>query len=82
MKNTRFRAGRFRRITRDRQAEQLQNLIRQELTELQHDTLIAYYVEGKTLPEIAGERNVNKSTVSRTLKRAEEKLARFLQYGM
>jgi hypothetical protein len=34
----------------------------------------------KNLVQIAQERNVNKSTVCRTLKRAENKLRRFLQY--
>ena len=55
-------------------------MIREELTELQRYTILAYYFENKSLLQIAEERNVNKSTVYRTLKRAEEKLRRFLQY--
>ena len=55
-------------------------VIREELTELQRDTILAYYFENKSILQIAEERNINKSTVFRTLKRAEEKLRRFLQY--
>ena len=55
-------------------------VIREELTELQRYTILAYYFENKTLVQIAEERSVNKSTVCRTLKRAENKLRRFLQY--
>ena len=55
-------------------------VIHQELTELQRYTILAYYFENKTLAQIAEERCVNKSTVCRTLKRAEDKLRRFLQY--
>lgn len=55
-------------------------VIQEELTELQRYTILAYYFENKTLLQIAEERNVNKSTVCRTLKRAEDKLRRFLQY--
>lgn len=58
----------------------LKAVIQRELTELQRYTLAAYYFSGLTMEEIARIRNVNKSTVSRTLHRAEEKLRRFLQY--
>ena len=54
-------------------------VIREELTELQRDILIAYYFENRTLVQIAEERNVNKSTICRTLKRAEDKLRKNLQ---
>jgi RNA polymerase sigma factor (sigma-70 family) len=58
----------------------VQRVIQEELTELQRQTLIAYYFQEQTIPEIAAERGVNKSTVSRTLRRAEEKLRRYLKY--
>ena len=64
----------------EQQIKRLKLVIREELTELQRDTIQAYYFENKTLLQIAEERNVNKSTVFRTLKRAEDKLRRFLQY--
>jgi RNA polymerase sigma factor (sigma-70 family) len=55
-------------------------VIREELTPLQRETLIAYYFQEQTIPQIAADRGVNKSTVSRTLRRAEEKLRRYLKY--
>lgn len=58
----------------------LKAVIRLELTELQRYTVVAYYFSGQTMEEIARARNVNKSTVCRTLHRAEEKLRRFLNY--
>lgn len=58
----------------------IKTVIREELTELQRYTILAYYFENKTILQIAEERSVNKSTIFRTLKRAEEKLRRFLQY--
>ena len=76
MKSTRFR----RRLPRDIQMERMRQVIQGELTELQRYTLMAYYFQEKTLLQIARERSVNKSTVCRTLHRAEEKLRRYLQY--
>ncbi len=66
-------------MTRKEQVKQMKAAIREELTELQRDILVAYYFENRTLVQIAEERNVNKSTICRTLKRAEDKLRRFLQ---
>ena len=67
-------------MPREDKMEALRQVIREELTELQRYTISAYYFQGKTVVRIAAERNVNKSTVFRTLRRAEEKLRRFLQY--
>ena len=50
------------------------------LTPLQRQTLTAYYFQEQTIPQIAAERGVNKSTVCRTLHRAENKLRRYLRY--
>ena len=80
MKSTLFNGLFLRQIPREQQIKRLNQVIREELTELQRDTIQAYYFENKTLLQIAEERNVNKSTVCRTLKRAEDKLRRFLQY--
>lgn len=68
------------RLPRDVQLKRIQRVIREELTELQRLTLTAYYFQEQTIPQIAAERGVNKSTVSRTLRRAEEKLRRYLRY--
>ena len=80
MRSTLFEGMRFRQIPREQQIKRMKLVIREELTELQRYTILAYYFENKTLLQIAEERNVNKSTVCRTLKRAEDKLRRFLQY--
>jgi len=68
------------RLPREMQIKRVQRVIREELTPLQRQTLIAYYFEERTIPQIAAERGVHKSTVSRTLHRAEQKLRRYLKY--
>jgi len=68
------------RLPREVQLKRVQRVIREELTELQREALIAYYFQEKTMTEIARERGVNKSTVCRTLHRAEEKLRKYLKY--
>lgn len=80
MKNTLFDTFLFRQIPREQQIRRMKAVIREELTELQRYTILAYYFDNKTLLQIAEERGVNKSTVCRTLKRAENKLRRFLRY--
>ena len=52
----------------------------EELTQNQREILLAYYIQDRTIPQIAEDRGCNKSTVSRTLHRAEEKLRRYLRY--
>ena len=52
----------------------------QELTEVQRQILTLYYFENKRPAEIARIRGVHRSTVLRTLRRAENRLRRFLQY--
>lgn len=62
------------------QLKRMQRIIQEELTQLQREAIVGVYFQGKTLTQIAEERNVNKSTIYRTLKRGEDKLRRFLQY--
>lgn len=80
MKNTLYEGYRGPRLPRQVQLQRVQRVIKEELTQLQRQTLIAYYFQEQTIPQIAAERGVNKSTVSRTLHRAEEKLRRYLKY--
>lgn len=68
------------RLPREVQLKRVKRVIEEELTPLQKQTLIAYYFQQQTIPQIARERGVQKSTVSRTLKRAEAKLRKFLKY--
>ncbi len=69
-----------RRLPREMQLERVRRVIVEELTPLQRETLMAYYFQEKNIIEIAADRGVNKSTVCRTLHRAEEKLRRYLKY--
>jgi len=68
------------RLPREVQIKRVQRVIQEELTPLQREALIAYYFQEKTITEIAEERGVNKSTVCRTLHRAEGKLRKYLKY--
>ena len=80
MKNTLFEGLFIRHIPREQQIRRVKAVIREELTEMQRYTLIAYYFENKTMLQIAQERSVNKSTISRTLRRAENKIRNILKY--
>ena len=80
MKNILYEGYMGPRLPRDVQIKRVQRVIREELTPLQRETLIAYYFEERTIPQIAADRGVHKSTVSRTLHRAEDKLRSFLKY--
>jgi RNA polymerase sigma factor (sigma-70 family) len=68
------------RLPRELQLQRVQRVIREELTPLQREALMDYYFHKMTIPEIAAKRGVYKSTVSRTLHRAEQRLRRYLKY--
>ena len=80
MKNTLYEGYEGPRLPREVQIKRVQRVIREELTQIQREVLLAYYIQNQTIPQIAEHRGVNKSTVSRTLKRAEGKLRRYLRY--
>ena len=54
----------------------------QELTPRQRQMLELYYDQGMSIPQIAGELGLNRSTVSRTLRRARDRLFRCLRYAL
>ncbi len=68
------------RLPRDLQLERVRRVVQEELTPLQRDVLLAFYFHERNITEIAAERGVNKSTVCRTLHRAEARLRRYLKY--
>ena len=80
MKNILYDGYKGIRLPREVQMKRVQRVIEEELTPLQREALIAYYIQEQTIPQIARERGVQKSTMSRTLHRAEDKLRRFLKY--
>lgn len=80
MKNIHFEEYHGPRLPRKVQLKRVQNVIEQELTTLQRETILAYYFGGLNICQIAQIRKVHKSTVCRTLHRAEKRLRRCLQY--
>ena len=52
-----------------------------ELTPRQEEVIRLYYDQRKPVAQIADELGVRRSTVYRTIKRAEDKLRRYLQYS-
>lgn len=55
--------------------------LERELNDRQRQIYVMYYIDGVTIPQIAAIMGVNKSTISRTLKRANERLAKVLRYS-
>lgn len=62
------------------QMKRVHKVIENELTPRQQQVIIAYYFQLRTLPQIAEELQIHKSTVCRTLHRAETRLRKYLQY--
>ena len=80
MKNILYEGYLGPRLPQSVQMERIRQVIEEELTDLQREALVAYYFNRTSLTEIAAMRGVNKSTVCRTLHRAEQKLRRYLKY--
>lgn len=80
MKNILYEGYMGPRLPREMQLKRVQRVIAEELTPLQREILTAYYFQEMTIVQIAEERGVNKSSVCRVLKRAEDRLRRFLKY--
>lgn len=55
--------------------------LREDVTPRQRQALLLYYAEGLNMREIGQRMGVDKSTVSRTIKRGEQRLQRCLRYG-
>ena len=80
MKSIPYEGYRGPRLPRDMQLERVRRVMQEELTPLQREALVSFYFHEQTITEIAARRGVNKSTVCRTLHRAEQKLRRYLRY--
>ena len=96
MPNTRYRRGKLyaadmamysRQIQADNSQEvsrlkrNLIRCLREDITAKQRQVLLLYYAEGKNMREIGEVMGLDKSTVSRTIKRGERRLQRCLRYG-
>ena len=68
------------RLPQATQLQRIRRVIENELTPKQRDVMLAYYFQDKTVPQIAEERGVHRSSVSRCLKRAERKVRLCLRY--
>ena len=80
MRSIRFDGYLGPRLPREVQLKRVRRVIEEELSDCQREIMIAYYFQEMSIPAIAKERGVNKSTVSRTLHRAEKRLRMFLRY--
>ena len=80
MRNTLFDGYLGPRLPREVQLKRVRRVMEHELTPLQWETLMAYYFGGQNICQIARDRGVNKSTVCRTLHRAEARMRRCLRY--
>ena len=96
MPNTRYRRGKVyaadmavytRQMAADNSQEVSRlkrNLIRalkEDVTAKQRQVPLLYYAEGLNMREIGEQLGVDKSTISRTIKRGERRLQRCLRYG-
>lgn len=68
------------KLPRDVQLRRIARVMERELTEKQRITLKAYYFENLSPTEIAQRQGVNRSTVYRSLRRAQDRLRRYLTY--
>jgi len=59
----------------------LTHALRQDITKRQREYMVLYYGQNMSMEAIARQCGVNKSTVSRTLKRGRQRLYRCLRYG-
>ena len=96
MPNTRYRKGKLyaadmamysRQMAADNSREvsrlkrNMIRCLREDVTEKQRQMILMYYAEGKNMREIGEQIGIDKSSVSRTIKRGERRLQRCLRYG-
>ena len=96
MPNTRYRRGKVyaadmavytRQMSADNSQEisrlkrNLIRALREDVTAKQRQVLLLYYAEQLNTRQIGEKLGVDKSTVSRTIKRGERRLQRCLRYG-
>ena len=71
-------------VSRSERKSNLSNALREiiltELTPRQRQVFLAYHAQKLNVTQIAKQLGVHKSTVSRTLRRAEARIGRFTKY--
>lgn len=68
-------------VQMDRLRRNVRRVCTLELTEKQAEMIHLYYEQGMSIPEIAREKGMYKSSVSRLLSRGRKTLKRYLQYS-
>ena len=80
MKRTLYEGYEGPRLSPATQMQRIRRVIERELTVKQREIMLAYYFQDKSIPEIAAERGIHKSSVCRCLQRAEKRVRHFLKY--
>mgnify|MGYP003304702174 FL=1 len=80
MKRTLYEGYEGPRLSPGTQMQRIRRVIERELTQKQREVILAYYFQDKSIPEIAMERGIHKSSVCRCLQRAEKKVRLCLKY--
>jgi RNA polymerase sigma factor (sigma-70 family) len=80
MKRTLYEGYLGPRLSPATQMQRIRQVIAHELTQKQREVILAYYFQDKSIPEIALERGIHKSSVCRCLHRAEERVRLCLKY--
>ena len=80
MRNIRYDTESGLDLPREVQLKRLLRVMEQELTPIQRMTLTLYYFEELSPAQIARRMGVCRSTAVRNLRRAEERLRRYLKY--
>lgn len=80
MKHTLYEGYEGPRLPPNTQMQRIRRVIDQELTQKQREIILAYYFQDKSIPEIAAERGIHKSSVCRCLQRAEKRVRMYLKY--
>ena len=80
MKRTLYEGYEGPRLSPATQMQRIRRVIEQELTSKQREIILAYYFQDKSIPEIAAERGIHKSSVCRCLQRAEKRVRHCLKY--
>ena len=80
MKRTLYEGYEGPRLSPATQMQRIRRVIEQELTVKQREIMLAYYFQDKSIPEIAMERGIHKSSVCRCLQRAEKRVRHCLKY--
>ena len=80
MKRTLYEGYEGPRLSPATQMQRIRRVIAEELTQKQREIILAYYFQDKSIPDIAAERGIHKSSVCRCMQRAEKRVRHCLKY--